>query len=471
VGIPCRRLNGDRFGITSILGRTLVKDAELVAEWKRTARALGFVEMEAGGVYRAARGPKGEYPVLIVRGLSDIVGFKRAAEWTEYACRTAAAFATAFIRAGVVRAESVSVPESIYGDGDQPKQSEKRSSPARVSIGSKRRNIKILFLAANPAGTTKLALDEELRAIDAKIRGAEYGHRFTLRSHWAVRLEELSGFLMRYRPHIIHFSGHGAATGRIVLAGADGTPKTVPPETLPGMFNVLKDNLRVVVLNACYSADQAKAITTEIDCAIGMSDAIHDGAGRAFTAEFYQAIGFGKSVEHAFQLGMIRLVGEGVTNAKRLVILHKRRGVNPNGIVFVEGDIGSGGKDTVSVLPDRLEDVVTQASNVYEVEAKIRGILRPLMGSVDGRAARLDRAFARWPGLLDQIKIEGEAGVFLDLLLRTMREYGDVEPGVPAARVLLESVRGEVGAANRASIDELVNRLGGSAGKAHPGSR
>ncbi len=84
-------------------GNILTKDASLAAEWKALARTVGFVEMEAGGVYRAARRHQREYPVLVIRGLSDIVGFKRSAEWTEYACRSGAAFTAAFVRLGVVQ--------------------------------------------------------------------------------------------------------------------------------------------------------------------------------------------------------------------------------------------------------------------------------------------------------------------------------------------------------------------------------
>ncbi len=76
--------------------------------------------------------------------------------------------------------------------------------------------IQVLFLTANPAGTTPLALDEEIRAIDAKIRGAEYRDRLELASHWAVRLDDLSGLLMRRRPDIVHFSGHGDPSGAAV---------------------------------------------------------------------------------------------------------------------------------------------------------------------------------------------------------------------------------------------------------------
>jgi hypothetical protein len=183
--------------------------------------------------------------------------------------------------------------------------------------------IKVLFLAANPSGTSGLALDEEIREIDAKIRGAEHRDHLQLLSHWAVRLDDLSGFLLRHRPEVVHFSGHGAKSGAILLVGGDGQAKAVPPDALAGLFRVLKDNLRVVVLNACYSAAQAKAIVKEIDCAVGMSDSIDDEHAIAFAAEFYQALAFGRSVQEAFDLGVVRLIGEGVTDAKQLVKLHK----------------------------------------------------------------------------------------------------------------------------------------------------
>src|SRR3954468_22855951 len=106
--------------------------------------------------------------------------------------------------------------------------------------------IRVLFLAANPADTNQLALDEEVRAIDAKIRGAEHRDRLELISHWAVRLDDLSGLLMRRRPHVVHFSGHGARAGEILLLGADGSPRPVPPAALTAFFRVLKDDVRVV---------------------------------------------------------------------------------------------------------------------------------------------------------------------------------------------------------------------------------
>lgn len=77
---------------------TLIKDTELVKQWQESARHLSSVEMELGGVYRAARQLEKEYPIFAIRGISDVIGYKRDKDWTKYACNSAAAFTNAFIR-------------------------------------------------------------------------------------------------------------------------------------------------------------------------------------------------------------------------------------------------------------------------------------------------------------------------------------------------------------------------------------
>jgi len=79
----------------------LLKDTQLLSRWQESARHLTHVEMEAGGVYQAAH--KANLPLLCVRGISDIVGFRRAPEWTAYACHAAAALVHALIRRGPLR--------------------------------------------------------------------------------------------------------------------------------------------------------------------------------------------------------------------------------------------------------------------------------------------------------------------------------------------------------------------------------
>jgi hypothetical protein len=89
-------------------------------------------------------------------------------------------------------------------------------------------------------------------------------------------------------------------------------------------------------------------------------------------------------------------------------------------------------------------------------DEEIRDVLRPLMGDRDSRRARLTRAFSKYPGLLGRINLDGDTTVFLDLLIDTLRAYGDVEPGKPSFRVPLESVKKEVGVGDQERIERIV---------------
>jgi nucleoside phosphorylase len=75
----------------------LMRNPLILKQWREIARTVIAVEMEAAGVYQAAQGIERQYPVMAIRGISDIVGLERDAQWTAYACQTAAAFAYAFL--------------------------------------------------------------------------------------------------------------------------------------------------------------------------------------------------------------------------------------------------------------------------------------------------------------------------------------------------------------------------------------
>ena len=124
------------------------------------------------------------------------------------------------------------------------------------ATGHEMEKCKILFLAANPQGTTPLALDKEIREIETKIRASEHRDSVELVSKWAVRPDDLLQVLHEHSPQVVHFSGHGEADS-IVLIGNDDQLKPVGKEALANLFGTLKDNIRLVLLNACNSLRQA----------------------------------------------------------------------------------------------------------------------------------------------------------------------------------------------------------------------
>lgn len=76
----------------------VVKDTQLLRRWRKSSRDIFAVEMELSGVYAAAQRRDRVYPVLAIRGISDIVGLARDPLWTAYACHTAASLTVSLLR-------------------------------------------------------------------------------------------------------------------------------------------------------------------------------------------------------------------------------------------------------------------------------------------------------------------------------------------------------------------------------------
>lgn len=174
------------------------------------------------------------------------------------------------------------------------------------------KKIKALFLAANPRGTIQLALDEEIREIAHKIRLSEGRDILDVVSAWAVRPDDLLQYFNQYKPQIVHFSGHGSEVGEIILVDHNNDAKPVKPQALKALFTTLKDNIQIVVLNACYSRIQGTAISEVIDYVIGMNKAVGDRAAITFAASFYRALGFNRTIQEAFDQAKTALLLEGI---------------------------------------------------------------------------------------------------------------------------------------------------------------
>lgn len=181
--------------------------------------------------------------------------------------------------------------------------------------------IKVLFLSANPIDSSRLRLDQELREILKKIRAASERDCFELVAELALTPGDLTQALLRHKPQIVHFSGHGSKTDGIVLEDELGKTKLVNKQALVRVFQILKDDIRIVVLNACYAKDQAEALAETIDFTIGMNDTIRDKAAIMFAAHFYQALAFGQSVRVAFDLALTQLDLESIDGSNVPVLL------------------------------------------------------------------------------------------------------------------------------------------------------
>ncbi|MCC5636035.1 AAA-like domain-containing protein [Nostoc sp. CHAB 5844] len=171
---------------------------------------------------------------------------------------------------------------------------------------------KILILAANPQDTNRVRLDQEVRDITEGLKRSRRREQFEIISLWAVRPRDLRRALLDYEPQIVHFCGHGAGTQGLVLENDVGEVQLVSSQALAGLFELCKENVECVLLNACYSEVQAEAIFQHIDCVVGMSQAIGDRAANDFAVGFYDGLGAGRPLEEAFKFGCNAINLEGI---------------------------------------------------------------------------------------------------------------------------------------------------------------
>jgi hypothetical protein len=92
--------------------------------------------------------------------------------------------------------------------------------------------------------------------------------------------------LERYRPNILHFSGHGTESSSLVFQDGD----ELSSEQLEKTFQSLPFKISVVFLNACYSKHQARSISKYVDYIIGMKKAVSDEAAIIFSSKFYKSL-------------------------------------------------------------------------------------------------------------------------------------------------------------------------------------
>ncbi|MEM8642697.1 MAG: NfeD family protein [Cyanobacteria bacterium P01_G01_bin.54] len=178
--------------------------------------------------------------------------------------------------------------------------------------GTDDHRIKILFLASDPSDTTRLRLGQELRDIREKLQLSKNRDRFVLESRESVRPGDITQAIFDIEPSIVHFSGHGSNTDELCFEDVLGNVQVVNPSALAQLFELVSDRINYVVLNACYPAIQAEAISKHIPFVVGMNDAIGDKAAIAFATGFYKALGASHSIEKAYKFGRAEIGIEGI---------------------------------------------------------------------------------------------------------------------------------------------------------------
>jgi hypothetical protein len=186
----------------------------------------------------------------------------------------------------------------------------------------------ILFLAANPGDAGRLALDREARAIRDELERS-HSRQFAFETRWGVTPLDLLRAVRELRPTVVHFAGrgHSESPHGLIVHGDDGRARVVSAAALNRMFGAV-GSVRLVVLNACYSAGAADALLPHVDCVVGMTGSIGEAAARAFAIGFYGALAGGEPVATACAHGKAAIgldVLDGMAQAEQPQLRARRK--------------------------------------------------------------------------------------------------------------------------------------------------
>jgi hypothetical protein len=197
--------------------------------------------------------------------------------------------------------------------------------------------LKLLIMMVNSEGEAWLRLDYEFREIFRNIMMSKYSDCFQLAPVVAVRPKDILYYLNHYKPDILHFSGHGDASGHLVFVDDQGLSRPLPINAIKAAFQSLSQPCKIIVLNSCYSEKLSDALKEVVEYAtIGMCKPINDRSAISFAAQFYQALGFGCCLNEAFKQAKAALLLEGLSG-NTIPTLVCRNGQDPNEIFLLDG--------------------------------------------------------------------------------------------------------------------------------------
>jgi len=203
----------------------------------------------------------------------------------------------------------------------------------------KTEKLRILLLgASSESGDAALRIGREQKRIRAVVESALHRDYVDLDVRPAATTEDLLDGIVKFRPHVVHFSGHSNDDLIVFEDELDEHHEgvIVTARAFASAVKATDDPPLLVLLNSCNSAAQIDHLVKDVTpFAIGMADEIADGDAITYAARFYAAIANGQSINSAHLSGRAALELSGLSGAE-LPTLAFASDVDPTTAILVK---------------------------------------------------------------------------------------------------------------------------------------
>lgn len=181
--------------------------------------------------------------------------------------------------------------------------------------------IRITVLTSSPAGVPELKLSAELRDLEEE---------WSDRPEVSIRVDKARVGRLRTAAlsdsHVIHFMGHGSLDddrgGLLLLEDRDGQVSEKPASVIARVLDYA-DALRLVVLNACSTAEMPAGATTDgfqalapalvragVPAVVAMTAPISDPSALLFSKALYRSLAAGDPIDVAVTEGRLAIYSD-----------------------------------------------------------------------------------------------------------------------------------------------------------------
>ncbi len=156
-----------------------------------------------------------------------------------------------------------------------------------------------ILLATANSRNAPVDLEYEHRLILTAVREGGRDESVTVDPLPAATFQDLEEALANKSYDVVHFSGHGGQYGGLYFRDDAGNDTVVSPARLAALLKVRND-IRCVVLNACFSLRGGYLINLNVPFTIASEEELSDPVAFAFSGGFYRALASGKDVPAAY---------------------------------------------------------------------------------------------------------------------------------------------------------------------------
>lgn len=206
-----------------------------------------------------------------------------------------------------------------------------RRSPA----SSRGKMLRIAYLVTNPDPTATLNTLQEAKHVAKVVSASPLAKKIDVRPFLAPSFDDLIDALNQFKPHVVHFSGHGGEETLLFdnehIGEIGGT--ALDFDTVSELLSAVDFKPKGLVLMACDTVIGAIKFLKDVEFVVAMADSIEDDAASSFAVRFYNSISSGVTLETAVRQGRVSMKAKSYADADLPTLLTNRDNVGAKPLV------------------------------------------------------------------------------------------------------------------------------------------